>query len=63
MLLVGAGFIPALRPGRQPLETYRWKWGWFETNTESSGEQPSFDNPAIFIYSYSNQPGHPNQQS
>jgi hypothetical protein len=35
---------------------------WSKSNTENGSEQPPFDNPAIFQYSYSNQPGHPNQQ-
>ena len=33
-----------------------------ELNTETWRKQPSFDNHAIFLYSYSNQPGRPNQQ-
>jgi hypothetical protein len=33
-----------------------------ELNTETWRKQPAFDNLAIFLYSYSNQPGHPKYQ-
>jgi hypothetical protein len=39
-----------LSPQSSALITYLWR------------KQPSFDNLVIFLYSYSNQPGRPNQQ-